>query len=88
MKASNKRVQRTRPGAVLPDDACPECGSPMREKRGRLKLPVNGEEITVKEAAHLSCSKCREVVLRFDRVFAETRRVEPSGRFVVERPID
>ena len=64
MKTSNKRVQRTRPGAVLPDDACPECGSPMREKRGKLKLPVNGEEITVTEATHLGCPKCHEVVLR------------------------
>jgi putative zinc finger/helix-turn-helix YgiT family protein len=38
----------------------------MREKRGRLKLPVNGEDITVTKAAHLSCPKCRGVVLRFD----------------------
>ncbi len=65
MKTSNKRVQRTRQGAVLPDDACPECGRPMRETRGELKLPVNGEEITVTGATHLSCPKCREVVLRF-----------------------
>ena len=66
MKTSNKGGRRMRPGAGLPDDACPECGSPMREKRGRLTLPVNGEEITVKKAAHLRCPKCREVVLRFD----------------------
>lgn len=65
MKTSNNRVLRTGPGAVLPDDACPECGSPMREKRGELKLPVNGEEITVAGATHLRCPKCREVVLRF-----------------------
>jgi len=38
----------------------------MREKKGKLKLPVNGEEITVPEATHLSCPKCRGVVLRFD----------------------
>lgn len=38
----------------------------MREKRGRLKLPVNGEEIAVPDATHLSCPKCHEVVLRFD----------------------
>ena len=37
----------------------------MREKRGELKLPVNGEEITVTGATYLSCPKCREVVLRF-----------------------
>ena len=66
MKTSNKEVRRTRQDAVLPDDACPECGSPMREKKGKLKFPVNGEEITVTGAPHLSCPKCREVVLRFD----------------------
>ena len=54
MKTSNKRVQRTRQGAVLPDDACPECGRPMREKEGELKLPVNGEEITVTGATHIA----------------------------------
>ena len=37
----------------------------MREKRGRLKLPVNGEEIAVPGATHLGCPKCHEVVLRF-----------------------
>jgi len=31
-----------------------------------LKLPVNGEEIAVPDAAHLSCPKCHEVVLRFN----------------------
>ena len=38
----------------------------MKEKRGTLRLPVNGEEIAVPSAAHLACPKCREVVLRFD----------------------
>jgi putative zinc finger/helix-turn-helix YgiT family protein len=51
---------------VLPSDACPACGSPMREKRGKLKLPVNGEEVTVPAAAHLACPKCHEIVLRLD----------------------
>jgi Motility quorum-sensing regulator, toxin of MqsA len=51
---SNGSIQRTRRGAVRPDDANPECGSSMREKMGRLKRPVNGEEITVTEATHLS----------------------------------
>jgi hypothetical protein len=36
----------------------------MLEKRGRLRLPVNGEEITVPSAAHLKCPKCHEMVLR------------------------
>jgi putative zinc finger/helix-turn-helix YgiT family protein len=37
----------------------------MIEKRGTLRLPVNGEEISVPSATHLSCPKCGEVVLRF-----------------------
>jgi putative zinc finger/helix-turn-helix YgiT family protein len=37
----------------------------MVEKRGTLRLPVNGEDVAVPSAAHLSCPKCGEVVLRF-----------------------
>jgi hypothetical protein len=33
-------------------------------RRGSLRLPVNGEEVTVPSALHLSCPKCHEVVLR------------------------
>ena len=66
MKTNNRSVQQGRGGVGLPDDACPRCGRPMREKKGKLKLPVNGEEIAVPEATHLSCPKCHEVVLRFD----------------------
>jgi len=65
MKTSSRTVSRAEREVVLPDDACPQCGVAMREKRGKLKLPVNGEEITVPDATHLSCPKCHEVVLRF-----------------------
>lgn len=37
----------------------------MAEKRRTLRLPVDGEDIAVPSAAHLRCSKCDEVVLRF-----------------------
>jgi putative zinc finger/helix-turn-helix YgiT family protein len=37
----------------------------MKETRGRLKLPINGEEIPVPAAAHLKCPKCGEIILRF-----------------------
>jgi len=60
-----------RQGIALPADACPTCGTAMREKVGPLRLPVNGEEITVPDAGHLHCPKCREVVLRLD----ETRHL-------------
>ncbi|HEV3191581.1 MAG TPA: type II toxin-antitoxin system MqsA family antitoxin [Polyangiaceae bacterium] len=54
-----------RRGRPLRGDACPKCGTTMIERRGTLRLPVNGEEISVPSAAHLSCPKCGEVVLRF-----------------------
>jgi putative zinc finger/helix-turn-helix YgiT family protein len=54
-----------RRGRVLSNDACPACGTTMVEKRGTLRLPVNGEEVAVRSAAHLSCPKCGEVLLRF-----------------------
>ena len=49
----------------MPDDACPACGTAMAERRGTLRLPVNGEEIAVPSAVHLRCPECGEVVLRF-----------------------
>ena len=66
MRTSRRPVSKAMDGAVLPDNACPECGGGMKEKRGKLKLPVNGEEIAVPDATHLRCPKCHEVVLRFD----------------------
>lgn len=38
----------------------------MVEKRGTLRIPVNGEEIAVRRAVHLACPKCGEIVLRWD----------------------
>jgi len=64
-----KTSSQNGPGAkrrrVLPGGACPRCGTTMKETRGRLKLPINGEEITVQSASHLKCPKCGEIVLRF-----------------------
>jgi len=58
-------MRATERGAMLRDEACPACGTTMRERKGRLKLAVNGEEIAVPDVTHLRCSRCREVVLRF-----------------------
>ena len=63
---SSRSVSRAKPGRLLADNACPQCGTPMREKQGVLKFPVNGEEIALSGSPHLSCPKCHEVVLRFD----------------------
>src|SRR5919109_2326183 len=75
-RATNPRVSaRSQRGQVLPDDACPACGTSMAEKRGKLRLPVNGEDITVPSAAHLKCPRCHEVELRSQ----DTRRLSEDA---------
>jgi len=64
-KTNSQKARAPRRGRILPDDACPTCGTKMVEKRGALRLPVNGEEISVPHTVHLSCPKCAEIVLRF-----------------------
>lgn len=49
----------------LSDDACPRCGTTMVDRRSVLKMPVNGEDVSVPSAPHLRCPKCDEIVLRF-----------------------
>ena len=65
MKKVAKSRTPLRRAIHVADDGCPSCGTKMIEKRGALRLPVNGEEISVPSALHLSCPKCGEVVLRF-----------------------
>jgi putative zinc finger/helix-turn-helix YgiT family protein len=62
---SSRRASEAHRGVVLPEYACPNCGTMMLERRGRLRLPVNGEEISVSSARFLGCPKCEEIVLRF-----------------------
>ena len=64
-KMRNQKATAARRARVLPDGACPVCGTEMVERRGTLRLPINGEEIAVPSAVHLRCPKCDEVVLRF-----------------------
>lgn len=59
------RKKATSPAAIAAD-ACPRCGTTMKDAHGVLRIPVNGEEVAVPHAAHLRCPKCREVVLRLD----------------------
>ena len=74
-KNSRKQLTPARRGVVPPEDACPSCGTLMKETRGMLRVPVNGEEISVPNAAHLRCPKCQEVVLRLD----EARRLNEDA---------
>jgi putative zinc finger/helix-turn-helix YgiT family protein len=65
MTRSSRKTSSRRRGVALPDDACPACATPMKPVRGRLGLTINGESLTVPSVAHLKCSSCGEVVLRF-----------------------
>ena len=66
MKRSDiRKSPRARTGRALSRDDCPACGTEMLEKRGTLRLPVNGEDIPVPSAAHLACPACGEVVLGY-----------------------
>ena len=49
-----------RRAVVLPDDACPTCGTMMRRTQEALTSSVNGEEIRVPNISHLRCPKCAE----------------------------
>jgi hypothetical protein len=51
----------------------------MVERRGALRLPVNGEEVSVPSALHLSCPKCGEIVLRFQDA-KRLHEVDSSGK--------
>lgn len=75
VKRTSSQAGAGRPGGVLPDDACPTCGAKMGERRGTLRLPVNGEDIAVPGAAHLRCPKCGEVVLRW----RDSRRLQEDA---------
>ena len=72
--------QGKRSKAGFPDDACPNCGSTMRERSTTLRLPVNGEEIAVPDTAHLRCPKCHEVVLRMDQALKLRERALDAYR--------
>ncbi len=56
-----------RRGDALPDDACPHCGTRMREENGELPFSVNGEEARIPDVPHSLCPECGEVVLRHDQ---------------------
>lgn len=62
--ARKRPVTREQRTFAPSDDACPSCGTLMKETRARLCLTVNDEEVPVTNALHLKCPRCREIVLR------------------------
>ena len=66
MKRSPQSAASRRNPAVLPDDACPTCGTMMKATDGELPFVVNGEKVVVPTVPHLACPSCGEVVLRYE----------------------
>ena len=62
------------------DEACPECGKPLRARQATLKYPVNGEEIAVERCEHSKCAACGEIVLRLDQARMLRERAHASYR--------
>ncbi len=79
-KPTKRRTLTGRRSVVLPDDACPSCGTMMLEARGKLSLRVNGEPMTVPDISHLRCPSCPEKMLRLD----EARQLR-EGAFKIYR---
>jgi putative zinc finger/helix-turn-helix YgiT family protein len=65
VKRHKKATARVKP-VVLPDDACPSCGTMMIERRASLRYPVNGERVAVPLVTHLRCPKCAQKMFRYD----------------------
>ncbi len=82
MKSPHKgKASRPARRRVLADEACPQCGTMMTERRTTLKLPVNGEDVSVPSALHLRCPKCDEVVLRF----SDSKRLQEDASAIYRR---
>jgi putative zinc finger/helix-turn-helix YgiT family protein len=47
----------------------------MIERHAQLRLPLNGENVSVPSALHLGCPKCGEIVLRFE----DARRLQQDA---------
>ena len=71
---SRTKANRPRRGRVLPNDACPACGTTMRRQASGAFLSINGEKISVPEFLHLQCPKCGEAVLSLAEARALQRR--------------
>jgi len=65
-KTKQRKTMNPQTTKILPSDACPKCGTMMREQKNKLPFDVNGEEIVVPNTSHLACHKCGEIVLRLD----------------------
>ena len=77
-KTTDKKTRPKSPQrktVVLPDDACPTCGTMMKATRGALHTPVNGEDVAVPAVPHFVCTRCGEQVL----TYTQARRFEEDA---------
>jgi putative zinc finger/helix-turn-helix YgiT family protein len=65
--AGRRRASRTA-RRTAPPESCPACGGRMVERRGTLRMNVNGTSIAVPRLEHLGCSKCHEAILDVEQV--------------------
>jgi len=56
-------------------EACPVCDGALRERRGALRYPVNGEDIVVGSTTFQQCADCKEKFLRLD----DARRLQEAA---------
>lgn len=59
-------LRRPTSHGMLPNDACPTCGTMMKHRLGTLRRTINGEPVRVPRSPHLLCPKCGEAVLTYD----------------------
>jgi putative zinc finger/helix-turn-helix YgiT family protein len=52
---------------LLPEEACPNCGTLMLPRQATLSLPINGEKVTVPRMSQLKCPNCKEVLLTWQQ---------------------
>jgi len=81
MKMKNNRHNLRGAGGHTVDNACPSCGSAMKPTRRRVRLPINGEQITVRDVAHLHCPRCGEGLF----TLAEARLLFRSAQALYRR---
>ena len=60
------KIDRAPRHPVLPDDACPACGTAMKATVAELSIALNGERVAVPGVQHFACPSCGEVVLRHE----------------------
>lgn len=79
-RASSYTGPRPRGGRIVPDDACPTCGTLMQPARRTETVSVNGEQIRAGGVSYLSCPKCGEGLFHLNELRALDHRAFETYR--------